>query len=64
MAVTINGQPGVSLGYQFGVKPPNSEKVFEFPTMAEAEKIAESFQEPGAELLMREAYATEWMETL
>ena len=62
MAVLINGQIGVSLGYQWGVKTPKSETVYDFPTMKEAEKIAGSI--PGASVVMREAYATEWMETL
>jgi hypothetical protein len=62
MAVLINGQIGVSLGYQWGVKQPKTETVYYFPTMKEAEKIAGSI--PGASVVMREAYATEWMETL
>lgn len=62
MAVLINNQPGVSLGYQFGVKTPDSETVYKFPTMKEARKIADSIY--GAEVVMREAYATEWMGTL
>ena len=62
MAVLINGQIGVSLGYQFGVKQPRTEKIYYFPTMKEAEKIAGSI--PGASVVFREAYATEWMETL
>jgi len=62
MAVLINGQPGQSLGYQYGVKTPKSDRVFEFPSFKEAKKIADSIH--GAELVMREAYATEWMDTL
>ena len=61
MAVLINGEIGESLGYQWGVKTPKSEKVFEFPSFKEAKKIADSIK--GAELVMREAYATLWFET-
>ena len=57
MAVLINGQPGVSLGYQYGVRNPNSDTTYYFPTLKEALKIARAI--PGASLKMREAYATE-----
>ena len=61
MAVLINGQVGESLGYQWGVKTSNK-AVYEYPTMDKAKKVADSI--PGASVVMREAYATEWMETL
>lgn len=60
--VTINGKPGVSLGYKFGVQRANSDKVFEFPSYLEAEKIANSI--PGAKVVMCEVYATLWIDTL
>jgi len=62
VATLINGAVILSGGYQFGVKTPKGEDVYEFPTMKEAEKIANSI--PGAEVLMRAVYVTEWMETL
>jgi len=60
MATLINGAVVLGGGYEFGVKHPNG-KIFEFPTSMEAEKIAKSI--PGAEVMMRAVYVTDWMET-
>lgn len=59
----INGEVGESLGYEFGVQPPGSENAYYFPTRKEAVKIYDSFQQPGAKLVMREVYATLPIET-
>lgn len=62
MAALINGAIVLSGGYEFGVKNPKSEDIYEFPTMTEAEKIANSI--PGAKVFFRAVYVTEWQETL
>lgn len=60
MAVLINNQPGVSLGYQFGVASENLDEIVECDTSRKAETLASSVD---GDVVMREVYATEWVGT-